>query len=140
LSFTSTPKVWSWLGFNKDLCNCILNQSIWSATSKYYFPLSGEVHTIPHLVTSTLVTQVCTKIQKWSYLAYVPGQIHNCPICTSATDIGMCIHLVHWDMSRFSPSTHLVPINIFVKNFLTSVNCCLPAALCKQNLLKCKKK
>jgi hypothetical protein len=33
-----------------------------------------------------------------------------------------------------------VPINIFVKNILTSVIFCLPAALCKWNLLECKKK
>jgi hypothetical protein len=33
--------------------------------------------------------------------------------------------------AKTSSSTHLVPINIFVKNILTSVIFCLPAALCK---------
>ena len=50
-----------------------------------------------------------------------------------------CPSICSWKV-QIKESTHLVPINTFVKNFLTSVNFCLPAALCKQNLLKCKKK
>jgi hypothetical protein len=57
-------------------------------------------------VTAISVTGLY-KIQKWSYLAYIPGQIHNCPICTSATGIGMWIHLIPWDMSRFSQIAYI---------------------------------
>jgi hypothetical protein len=75
LSYMGMPYSRIWFGLISEWSIWLPKHNIWSLTSKYSWPVLGDVHTVPHLVADHYLFYWLIWIQKWCHFTYFVSKI-----------------------------------------------------------------